>query len=895
MKEKKTQQPWFAIDIEQVTKDLDTDISSGLSDEIVKERIAEYGENRLPEKKKKNIIIRFLKHFNDVLIYILFVAAIVTLILGEYVDTIVILIVAIINALIGFFQENKAEKALDNIKNMLSLKANVMRNGKRTEVDADQITIGDIILLNPGDKVPADARLIEASNLKVEESSLTGESVPSDKKTDKLEEDTMLGDRTNMIFSSTTVSAGTGKAIVTDIGEETEIGKINQMMSDVGTLTTPLLKQTAKFGKSVSVVIIVTGVLVYLFGYFFRDYNPEELLLSVIGLCIAAVPEGLPAILSIILAIGVQNMAKRNAIIRNLPSVETLGAVSVICSDKTGTLTRNEMTVKTLINAARVFKVTGTGYEPKGEIKMNDEVINPNDYGVLKELIECFYLCNDSEIEKNEKGHWYIKGEPTEGALITLYQKAKIEDEEAKRIASIPFDSEYKYMAVLVERGDKHIIFIKGAPDRLLDMASEQKRRGKAEDFDRDFWEEKIEETARTGQRLIGAAYKIVDSSKTDLSHEDIEDDMIFLGLAGLIDPPRDEATEAIASCHDAGISVKMITGDHIETAKAIGCEMGIGDGEKALQGKDLEKMSESELASAVTENDIFARTSPEHKLKLVKAIQSNGSICAMTGDGVNDAPALRRADVGIAMGIKGTEVTKDASEMVLVDDNFSTIVSAIEEGRRVYDNLKKTILFLLPTNGAESFLIIASILFGTIMPLTPVQILWVNMVTSITISLALAFEKMEPDVMQRPPRSPKTPLLNRYFIWRIVFVSLLIGGGTLLLTLYLQSQSVDSNILKTITLNSIVITQMFHLFNARSTTFAVNKDFFSNKVVFIVSALLIILQLSVTYIPFFNNVMGTSQIQAHYWIYPFGLGLIIFIIVEIEKAIVRKMNIQTM
>lgn len=894
MKEK-INQPWFAMDIEKVTDKLDTNRNSGLSSETAKERLSEYGKNSLPEKKKKPAIIRFLKHFNDVLIYILFVAAIVTLILGHYVDTIVILIVAVINASIGFFQENKAEKALDNIKNMLSLKAHVVRNGERTEIDATEVTVGDIILLNPGDKIPADARLIEASNLKVEESSLTGESVPADKKTDELEEDTMLGDRANMVFSSTTVSAGKGKAIITAIGEDTEIGKINQMMSDVGQLTTPLLKQTARFGKNVSVVIILTGILIYFFGYFFRDYNHEELLLSVIGLCIAAVPEGLPAILSIILAIGVQNMAKRNAIIRNLPSVETLGSVSVICTDKTGTLTKNEMTVKSLINAARVFKVSGTGYAPEGDITMDGNVINPNEYSVLKELIECFYLCNDAEIAQDDNNNWYVKGEPTEGALITLYEKAKIEDEKAERIATIPFDSEYKYMAVLVKRGDQHIIYIKGAPDRLLDMASEQKRRGKSEDFDRPCWETSIEIVAQKGQRLIGAAYKVVDSSKTDLTHEDIEDDMIFLGLAGLIDPPRDEATEAIASCHKAGISVKMITGDHIETAKAIGCEMGIGDGEHALQGRDLQKMSEKELAEAATKNDIFARTSPENKLKLVEAIQSNGSICAMTGDGVNDAPALKRADVGIAMGIKGTEVTKDASEMVLVDDNFSTIVSAIEEGRRVYDNLKKTILFLLPTNGAESFLIIASILFGTLMPLTPVQILWVNMVTSITISLALAFEKMEPDVMQRPPRSPKEPLLNGYFIWRIIFVSLLIGGGTLLLTLYLQSQSISENILKTITLNSIVITQMFHLFNVRSKNFAFNKDFFSNKVVFLVSGLLIILQLAVTYIPFMNNVMGTHALEPRLWIYPFGLGLIIFVIVEIEKAIVKKIGIMTM
>lgn len=895
MKDKYSSQPWYAMDIEKVNDKLDSNIDSGISTQTAEERISKYGENKLPDKKKKNFFIRFFKHFNDILIYILLIAAIVTAFLGEYVDTIVILLVAIINAGIGFFQENKAEKALDNIKNMLSLKANVIRDGERKEIDATDVTIGDIILLNPGDKIPADARLISASNLKVEESSLTGESVPSEKDISTLDEDTMLGDRKNMVFSSTTVSAGTGKAIVTAIGEDTEIGKINQMMSEVGEMTTPLLKQTAKFGKTISIVIIAVGVVVYLFGYFFRDYEPGELLMSVIGLSIAAIPEGLPAILSIILAIGVQNMAKRNAIIRNLPSVETLGSVSVICSDKTGTLTKNEMTVKKLITAAKEFYVTGTGYAPEGRIKLDDKEINANDFSVLKEMIECFYLCNDTEVARDDKGHWFVKGEPTEGALITLFQKADIDDEQAERIATIPFDSEYKYMAVLVKMGSRKVIYIKGAPDRLLDMASEQKRRNGQEEFDRSYWEEKIEQTAQTGQRLIGGAYKEVNSSKKDLTHEDIQEGITFLGLAGLIDPPREEAIEAIQSCHEAGITVKMITGDHIETAKAIGCEMGIGDGENALQGKDLERMSDSELEKAAVDYDIFARTSPENKLKLVKALQADGAICAMTGDGVNDAPALKRADVGIAMGIKGTEVTKDASEMVLVDDNFSTIVSAIEEGRRVYDNLKKTILFILPTNGAESLLIIASILFGTMMPLTPVQILWVNMVTSITISFALAFEKMEPDVMQRPPRSPKTPLLSGYFIWRILFVSILIGGGTLMLSLYLQSKSVDDNVLKTVTLNTIVITQMFHLFNARSTNFAFNKDFFSNKAVFIVSVLLIVLQLSVTYLPFMNNIMGTYPLEAHYWLYPIALGIIIFLFVEVEKTIVRKMGIRTM
>lgn len=887
-----TKREWYSIESADVIETLASDISAGLSDIEATQRLQQFGENVLPEKKKESKLIRFLKHFNDILIYVLFVAAIVTAILGHYVDTAVILLVAIVNASIGYFQENKAEKALEDIKKMLSLKAQVIRNGVRTEIDASHLTVGDIVLLSPGDKVPADLRLLRADNLKIEESPLTGESVPSEKKVGVLPLDTMLGDRINMAFSSTTVSAGTGMGIVIAIGKETEIGKINEMMSEVDEITTPLLKQTAKFGKSVSVIIVGIAFVIYLFGHFFRHYDSGELLMSVIGLAVAAIPEGLPAILSIILAIGVQNMARRNAIVRTLPSVETLGAVSVICSDKTGTLTKNEMTVKTVEIRDGEFTVTGTGYAPTGDVLSNGKKVDFNSAPILEELISCFNICNEASLGKDEQDHWFVKGDPTEGALITLYQKADVDHIPIERKSTIPFDSEYKYMATLVENADHNIIYIKGAPDRLLDMAEKEKSKAGEQKFDRRYWESKITELAQKGQRIIGAAYKIVDKGVVGIEHDDIHNGIVFLGLAGIIDPPREEAVEAIRLCSEAGITVKMITGDHVDTAKTIGKEMGIGDGTKALQGKDLEKMSDAELEVAAQEYDIFARTSPEHKLKLVKALQARGTICAMTGDGVNDAPALKKADVGIAMGIKGTEVTKDASEMVLADDNFSTIVAAVEEGRRVYDNLKKTILFILPTNGAESFLIIASILFGTLMPLTPVQILWVNMVTSVTVSLALAFERIEPGAMKRSPRSPQTPLLSGYFIWRILFVSVLIGGGTLWMTINLLAHGVSEEIVRTITLQTIVIAQMFHLFNSRSIRgFAFNKDFFTNKAVFVVSALLIILQLSITYLPFMNNVFGTNPLTLEDWIYPFTLGFAVFVIVEIEKAVMRRID----
>ncbi|MCL2304975.1 MAG: cation-transporting P-type ATPase [Planctomycetaceae bacterium] len=889
-----THDNWYVFTTDEIVTLLETDAVNGLAEGEAGKRLELHGKNLLPEKKKESALVKFLKHFNDILIYVLFAAALITLFLQHYIDTAVIVVVAIINASIGFFQENKAEKALEDIKKMLSLKAQIVRNGGRLEIDASLLTVGDVVLLSPGDKVPADLRLFRADNLRIEESPLTGESVPSEKQINPLPKETMLGDRTNMAFSGTTVSAGTGMGVVVSTGQNTEIGRINQMMSDVKELTTPLLKQTAQFGKMVSIVILGGSLLIFLFGHFFRDYETQDLLMSVIGLAIAAIPEGLPAILSIILAIGVQNMARRNSIVRTLPSVETLGSVSVICSDKTGTLTRNEMTVKTLETRDGEYDVTGTGYAPEGDILAKKENVDFTKELVLKELIEGFHICNEASLSKDQDGLWTVSGDPTEGALVTLFHKAEIDHTPPVRISTIPFDSAYKYMATLVkkENEDHNVIYIKGAPDRLMDMAEFEKTETGEEPFVKEHWNRQISEIALRGQRIIGAAYKIVDKNVTTIDHGDIHDGIVFLGLAGIIDPPREEAILSIRQCKEAGITVKMITGDHADTARTIAKELGIGDGTKALQGKDLEQMSDEGMEEAVLECDVFARTSPEHKLRLVKALQARGVICAMTGDGVNDAPALKKADVGIAMGIKGTEVTKDAAEIVLADDNFSTIVAAVEEGRRVYDNLKKTILFVLPTNGAESFLIIASILFGTILPLTPVQILWVNMVTSVTISLALAFERLEPGAMRRPPRPPQTPLLDGYFLWRIFFVSVLIGGWTLCLNIHLLSKGFSEDFVHTITLQTIVITQMFHLFNSRSIRGnAFRESFLSNKAVLVVCVLLFVLQGAITYLPFMNTAFGTVPLKLWDWQYPFMLGIAVFLIVEVEKAVMRKID----
>ncbi|MCL2673502.1 MAG: HAD-IC family P-type ATPase, partial [Alphaproteobacteria bacterium] len=661
--------------------------------------------------------------------------------------------------------------------------------------------------------------------------------------------------------------------------------------AEVGDTVTPLIRQMAAFGKAVSAIIIGISAVVYLFGHFFRDYEKAELLLSVIGLAIAAIPEGLPAILSIILAIGVQNMAKRKAIVRTLPAVETLGSVSVICSDKTGTLTKNEMTVKNLVTHNAGFAVTGSGYAPDGKISHGKGATPLGEDSPLRLLLTCFRHCNDAALMQ-EKGKWKVQGDPTEGALLAVYKKAKIKEDLPPRAATLPFDSEYKYMATLAKGKKGSIIYIKGAPDRLLDMADKDMASDGTASLNRKYWDKAIADLASQGMRVLGAAIKFVPAGKKAVTHEDLQEDVIFLGLAGIMDPPREEAVKAVAMCHAAGIRVKMITGDHADTAKSIGKELGIGDGTAALTGNDIDSMTDHQIHVAAANYDIFARTSPEHKLKLVKAFQSDGAIIAMTGDGVNDAPALRMADVGVAMGIKGTEVTKDAAEIVLADDNFSTIAAAVEEGRRVYDNLKKTILFILPTNGAEALLIIASILFGTMIPMTPVQILWVNMVTSVTVSLALAFEPSEPGIMDRPPRNATEPLLDNYFIWRIIFVSVLVGGLTLILSMHLLGLGYSEAEVRTVTIQAIVMGQAFHLFNSRSIRKpAWALDFFGNKAVFVVLGLMVLLQGSITYLPFMNTVFGTVPLAPERWIEPLLLGVAVFLIVEVEKFVMRRLD----
>ncbi len=883
---------WHSMEAEEVVKEFNTSKDEGLNKEEVGKRQEKYGKNELPKGKKRPWWKRLLMQFQNVLIYLLLAAAIITALIEHYTDMWIILAVVIINAVIGFIQEGKAEKALEDIREMLSLEAEVLRDGEKKTIDAEDLVPGDVVVLKSGDKIPADIRLFKSKDFQVEESPLTGESTAVKKSTEPAEEDAIIGDQSSMAFSGTIVTYGKATGVVVAIGSDSEIGKINKMISEVEDITTPLLQKIDKFGKWLSLVILGITAAFFAYGYFVVEYDITELFMAAIALIVAAIPSGLPAIMTITLAIGVQRMAKRNAIIRRLPSVETLGAVNVICSDKTGTLTRNEMTAKTIVTAEKQYKVEGSGYEPEGKILMDDEEIDPKEDKVLLKLLQAIRTCNNAEINKEEDDEWKLSGTPTEGALLTLSYKAGLKDFKPERIDQIPFESEHKYMATLNKVEDEVFIFMTGAPERLLEMCDKQYAGGEEQDIDKDFWEEKMEEVAADGQRMLAAAFRKADKNRSELEKEEVEKNQVFLGVIGIIDPPRQEVIDAVKECKEAGVEVKMITGDHAITAKAIGKEIGIGDGEKVMTGKELEEMSDEKMQQIGKEYDVYARTSPEHKLRLVTALQANDKLTAMTGDGVNDAPALKKANIGIAMGIKGSEVSKDASEMVLADDNFASIVNAIEEGRTVYDNIRKTILFLLPTNGAESLVLMVAILLGITMPIAPAQILWINMVTAVTLGLALSFEPMEETVMERPPRKADEPILGKLFIWRIVFVSLLIAGMTMGIFRYMQSLDVSIEIAQTIAVNTLVAGQLFYLFNCRKIKNpTIGKGFFSNIKAFIAVGVLIGFQLLFVYVPFMNRTFDSAAIDASYWLYPLAAGLLVFIVVELEKFIVLKIK----
>lgn len=865
--------------------------ASGLERAEAQARLQKHGPNALPEKKGKPAWLRFLAHFNDVLIYVLLAAAVLTAIMGHWVDTLVILGVAVINALIGHIQESNAEKSLKSIRNMLSSEARVIRDGNHETIPTTEIVPGDIIVLRAGDRIPADMRLIEAHNLRVEEAILTGESTVVDKHTNPLNGELPLGDRTNLVFSGTTVSAGGGIGVVIATGQETELGHINQMMDGIEKHRTPLLVQMDKLGKAIFAIILAMMAALFIFSLVFREIPMGELLLSLISLAVASVPEGLPAIISIILSLGVQAMARKRAIIRKLPTVETLGAMTVVCSDKTGTLTMNEMTVKAIITADACYRVDGNSYEPVGNIYLegSDEPMQIQPDTVLEQYLRTIDLCNDSQLIQDERGLWGITGGPTEGALKVLAAKAHLAPVMTTLINKIPFDSQYKYMSTHYQIGSEEQILITGAPDVIFALCAQQQTRNGAQAFDRAYWESEMERYARQGLRMVAAAFKPANGEHA-LTHDDLSHGLIFLGIAGMMDPPRPEAIDAINACQQAGIRVKMITGDHPQTAMSIGQMLGITNSEQAVTGYQLEKMDDTELADAAVKYDIFARTSPEHKLRLVKALQDKGEIVGMTGDGVNDAPALRQADVGIAMGIKGTEVTKEAADMVLTDDNFATIASAVKEGRRVYDNLKKTILFIMPTNLAQGLLIVIALLAGNIIPLTPVLILWMNMATSATLSFGLAFEAAERNIMRRPPRQTGQHVMDAYAVWRVAFVGTMIAIAAFALEALLAPRGHSAEFIRTVLLQMLVCAQWVYMINCRNTEgFSLNRGLLANKGIWLVTGVLFLLQAAIIYLPFMQMLFGTEALPLRYWFVTLAVAGVMFFVVEIEKRLTRR------
>jgi len=880
---------WHALQTSEVLSKLET-TSAGLSQTQADERLATYGENLLKAAHRHGPLVRFLLQFHNVLIYLLLVAGVITLLLQYWVDAGVIFGVVVINAIIGAIQEGKAEKALDAISKMLSLEALVLRDGNRQTVEAQVLVPGDVVQIFAGDKVPADLRLIEARDLMIDEAMLTGESMPSEKDTDQVPVNAALADRGCMAYSGTLVTTGQATGVVVSTGDATELGRINRLVSTTAEITTPLILQMTRFGQVLAGIIVGFAVLTFVIGFLSGGYEKAELFLATVALTVAAIPEGLPAIMTIVLAIGVQRMASRNAIIRRLPAVDTLGAVSVICSDKTGTLTRNEMTVTVAITRDGTYQTTGVGYAPDGKLLADEKPVEPEQNCGLDLLIKVCVLCNDSDVVKNEDG-WFAQGDPMESALLTLASKAGFAADyrsKVPRLDVIPFDSRTRIMATLHDGGPegRRRVFVKGAPERVLELCDRESHAGQTRPIDLVFWTKQYEQLAETGNRVLAMAMKTVDPEHGQLTTGDVERGLIMLGVVGIIDPARPEAIAAVARCQEAGIRVVMITGDHSLTAKAIGKELGIGDGTAALTGKDLDKLDESTLKEQVKKVDVYARVSPEHKLRLVEAIQANGHVVAMTGDGVNDAPALKRADVGIAMGIKGTAAAKEAAQMVLADDNFASIAVAVEEGRTVYDNLRKAVYFILPTNGGQSMTVFFAILFVQPLPLTPVQLLWVNMVTAVTLALALAFEPPEKNVMKRLPRSMSAGLLSRVFVWRIVLVSSLMCGATFIVFETMLKLGHSLEVARTAALNIMVLCEVFYLFNTRYLHSPVLnfKGLFGSRPVLISISILLCLQMLMTYTPFMNKLFGTSPIGMMPWLYMTAGASCVLFLVELDK-----------
>ncbi|MBN2691543.1 MAG: HAD-IC family P-type ATPase [Burkholderiaceae bacterium] len=889
---------WHAEDASAALHALRSDAQHGLSASEARQRLRTHGPNSLPAPARRGPLLRFALQLHNPLIYVLLAAGLITFMLRDHVDTAVIFGVVWINAMIGFIQEGKAQKALDAVRAMLASHAIVLRDGERSEVDASALVPGDVVLLESGARVPADVRLLQAKNLRIDESALTGESVANEKGVGAVAAATPVAERRNMAFAGTVVRYGQAHGLVVETGSTTEIGHIGDLVRDTSALETPLTRRLNQFSLQITWVILILGALTFAFGVGVRHMPMFEVFLAVVGLTVAAIPEGLPAIVTIVLAIGTRAMARQRAVVRRLPAVETLGSVTVICTDKTGTLTRNEMTAVRVMLAGSDLTVTGAGYAPSGGFTRDGVPIDPAQHAALQALATCALLCNDAQLQQNADKQWQLVGDPTEGALLALAYKAGLDGQRQRaqypRVDAIPFESELRYMATLHRgQGEGAFVLLKGAPEEVLALCSHE---ADGAPLNRANWLAAVAGAAQLGQRVLALARCTAPDDTAQLTVADLSARFTLLGLVGMIDPPRPEAIAAVADCQRAGLRVKMITGDHAATAAAIGAQIGL-NAAQPLDGTMIDQLDDAALRHTLRGTDVIARASPEHKLRLVLALQADGELVAMTGDGVNDAPALKAADIGVAMGQKGTDAAREAADLVLTDDNFATIARAVREGRAVFDNIKKSLLFILPTNIGEAGVILFALLAGLALPVTASQILWVNMVTAVTLSLALAFEPAEPGVMQRPPRPPAEPLITRAMLLRILFVSLLMGACTFGIFEWERARGHSLEVARTAAVNMLAFSEMAYLFHVRSyTASALQRTLLhGNPVALAVSVLLILLQLAFTYAPPMQSLLASAALGVSSWAMIVGLSLAVFAAIEAEKWILRRMGLQRM
>jgi len=880
---------WYQTDEKEVFKALQTS-EEGLSEAEAKKRLGKYGPNRLPEEKAIGKLKILLHQFTSPLIYILLVAAVVTAILGDYIDTGVIVAILILNATIGYFQEFKAETSVRALKNMFVPKTRVVREGKEREILSERLVPGDIVLLASGMRVPADLRIFKVAELRIEEAALTGESVPVEKKPRHIPEENLTpGDQTNMAFLGTVVVNGRAKGIVVETGSKTVLGRIAHEVKELSVTQTPLQQKITKFAHLIGFLVLGSALAVSILG-FSLGMTIAEIFKIAVAASVAAVPEGLPVVVTITMAIGISRMAKQNAIIRKLPAVETLGSTTVICSDKTGTLTKNEMTVKAIYDGEHSYEVTGSGYEPKGEIFREWESCDVATLKGLCGVVRIGMLCNESSLYE-EKGQFKINGDPTEGALIVSAMKADLSFEEEKirypQLSTLPFESERGFMATLHQDNGKKIIFVKGAPEKVIEMCSKAPER---DQLDREKAFKMAEHFAKDGMRVLAMAYKEAPDDLSELTRQDLEENLIFAGMQGMIDPPRPEAIEAVKGCREAGIRVAMITGDHAVTASAIGEMFGIArERSEVLTGRELETMGDEDLFERVKNVSVYARVSPQHKLRIVKQFMKHGEVVAVTGDGVNDAPALKAAHIGVAMGKTGTDVAREAADMVITDDNFASIFHAVGEGRVVFDNIRKVTLFLIPTGFAAIVSILIAMVLDIPIPYVAAQLLWINLVTNGLQDVALAFEPGEKDVIKRKPRNPKEGIMSRLMYERSVLVGLIISAGVIYNFIQALDDGVSLERARTIAVTTMVLFQFFQAWNSRSelqSVFRINP--LSNPFLFYSMVAAFLAQLAVIYVPALQWVFRTEALALSDWSQIVMVSLTVVIAVEADKAIRR-------